>query len=424
MSAVLGFSAIAVFLYVIMAGRMSVLAALVLIPVAFGIMTGAGWGLGPMMLDGLAKVAPVGIMIAFALLYFGLMLDRGLFDPLIRWILRICKGDPVRITVATAVLTTLVALDGDGSTTFLITIAALRPIYDRLGMNRLVMTAVIGLSAGIMNILPWGGPTARVMTVFSADATAVFNPLVPVMGVGLLWTVAVAIFFGIRERKRLGWTPEQNIAVAQEPPKPTTWHFWFNLGLTLALLAGLLAAALPLPVLFVLASAIALVVNFPKLEDQTKQIVAHADSVVAVTSLVFAAGIFTGVLTGTGMIDAMAKAALSVIPAEATGVFTIIVALTSMPLSLALTGDAYYFGVVPVLAQAGSALGLDVLQVGRAALLGHMTTGFPLSPLTAATFILVGRSGVNLGAHQKYMFPWAFGSTVVMAAAAYMMGVI
>jgi len=425
MLALLGFSTIAVFLLVIMTGRLSALTALILVPVVFGILTGAGLGLGPMMLDGVIKVAPVGVMIAFAILYFGLMLDRGLFDPLIRAILRVCKGDPVRITIATAVLTTLVALDGDGATTFMITITALRPIYDKLGMSRLVMSAIIGLAAGIMNIIPWGGPTARVMTTLSADATAIFNPLVPVMASGLLWVVAVAAYFGVKERRRLGWTGQENAPELEtSPPVPVTWKFWFNLGLTLVLLTALLLALLPLPVLFILAFAIALIVNHPNLEDQQKQIASHAESVVAVVALIFAAGIFTGILTGTNMIDAMSTAALSVMPQGADGAFSSIVALTSMPLSLALTGDAYYFGVLPILTEAGSALGLDPLDVGRAALLGQMTTGFPVSPLVAATYILVGRSGVTLGAHQKFLFPWAMGSTVVMTISAYLLGVI
>ena len=252
-----------------MTGRMSVLAALILVPIIFGVFSGAGFALGPMMLEGLIKVAPVGIMITFALLYFGLMLDRGLFDPLVRAILRICKGDPVRITVATAVLTTVVALDGDGSTTFLITITALRPVYDRLGMNRLYMSGVIGLAAGIMNIIPWGGPTTRVMAALAADATLVFNPLVPVMAAGLLWVVGVAAYFGVKERRRLGWKAEDTTAIPQEEaPLNTSWKFWFNLGLTIVLLAALLTAVLPLPILFILAFAVALVVNCPKLEDQ------------------------------------------------------------------------------------------------------------------------------------------------------------
>ncbi len=427
MLAALGFATIIVFLVAIMSGRLSALVALVLIPVVFGLLTGAGAGLGPMMLDGLVRVAPVAIMVTFAILYFGLMIDRGLFDPMIRAILRLTRGDPMRICVASTVLTMLVSLDGDGATTFLITIAALRPIYDRLGMSRLVMATCIGLAAGIMNILPWGGPTARAMAMLGAESQDLFNPLIVPMAAGLTWAVVAAGILGLRERKRLGLNPGAEAAVDIAPlraDKSTPAVFWFNAGLTALLLAALLAEVLPLAVLFVLSFAVALIVNCPRWEDQQKQLASHAGSVVLVSGMMFAAGIFTGILGGTKMIDAMSSATLSIIPENAGAFLPVIVAITSMPLSLALTPDAYYFGVLPVLTKSAATLGLDPLQLGRAALLGHTTTGFPLSPLVGAAFVLVGQSGVNFGALQRTMFPWAFGSTVVMTVVAYALGVI
>ena len=162
--------------------------------------------------------------------------------------------------------------------------------------------------------------------------------------------------------------------------------------------------------------AIALVANYPQWEDQQKHLVSHAASVVTVSTMIFAAGIFTGVLTGTKMIEAMASAAVSVIPESMGGWLPLIVAVTSMPLSLVFTPDAYYFGVMPIFAQAAGTLGLDPTVIGRAAILGQMTTGL--------TFILIGLSGVNLGDHQRFIFPWAFGTTLVMTAVAYATGAL
>lgn len=423
----LGFATIAVFLVAVLSGRVSALVALVLIPVVFGLLTGAGAGLGPMMLDGLIKVAPVAIMVSFAILYFGLMIDRGLFDPAIGAILRLTRGDPMRIGMASVVLTTVVSLDGDGSTTFLITIAALRPIYDRLGMSRLVMATCIGLSAGIMNMLPWGGPTARAMAMLGAESSQLFNPLIVPMVAGLAWAVACGAILGQRERKRLNLGPATDALIADLMPKENKGPralFWFNAALTAALLAALVLELLPLSALFVIAFAIALVVNCPRWEDQQKQLASHAGSVVLVSGMMFAAGIFTGILTGTKMLDAISAATVSVVPQSAGAFLPVIVAITSMPLSLALTPDAYYFGVLPVLTETAKSLGLDPLQIGRAALLGHTTTGFPLSPLLGAAFVLVGRAGVPFGALQRAMFPWAFGTTVVMTIVAYIIGVI
>ena len=450
MLAALGFATIAVFLTAIMTKRVSVLVALVLIPVFFGLLAGAGPDLGKMMLDGIAKVAPVGVMIIFAVLYFGLMLDVGLFDPMINRLIRLVKGDPVKVALATAVLTMAVALDGDGATTFLITVSAMLPLYQRLGMDRLVLSGIVALGAGVMNIIPWGGPTVRAMAALKADATMIFNPVVPAMAAGILWVLFVAFMLGRREKRRLGITsPAVSLAGAESVgaaavrtdlsredgalhdrdtagkialEKP--WLFWFNTALTVALVICLLMALMPLPILFIVAFAIALVANYPRWEDQQAHLVSHAASVVTVSTMIFAAGIFTGVLTGTKMIEAMASAAVSVIPESMAGWLPLIVAVTSMPLSLVFTPDAYYFGVMPVLAQAAGTLGLDPTVIGRAAILGQMTTGFPLSPLTASTFILIGLSGVNLGDHQRFIFPWAFGTTLVMTAVAYLTGAL
>lgn len=452
MLAALGFATIAVFLFAIMTKRLSVLVALILIPAVAGLLAGAGPNLGKMMLDGVGRVAPVGVMIIFAVLYFGLMLDVGLFEPMIRRLLRFVKGDPIRLALATAVLTMAVSLDGDGATTFLITVSAMLPLYQRLGVNRLVLSGIVCLGAGVMNILPWGGPTVRAMAALKADASVVFNPVVPSMLVGILWVLAVAYILGRRERARLGvGAPggdraapaaaslsaaasradegEADGAVHAHPGErkialERPWLFWFNAALTVALVAALLMSLMPLPILFVLAFAIAFPVNHPSWDEQQKHLVSHAGSVVTVSTMIFAAGIFTGVLGGTKMIEAMAAAAVAVIPAGVAGYLPVIVAVTGMPLSLVFTPDAYYFGVLPVLAQAASSFGVDPVLVGRGAILGQMTTGFPLSPLTASTFILIGLSGVDLGEHQRFVFPWAFGTTLVMTAVAFATGVL
>ncbi len=458
MLAALGFATIAIFLFAVMTKRVSVLVALILIPTAAGLVAGAGAGLGKMMLEGISRVAPVGVMIIFAVLYFGLMLDVGLFEPMIRRLLRFVKGDPLKVALATAVLTMAVSLDGDGATTFLITISAMLPLYQRLGMNQLVLSGIVALGAGVMNILPWGGPTVRAMAALKANSSVIFNPVVPAMLVGILWVLTVAYIFGRRERARLGIAahdylpaepqpaslsaavPDSNAGIGPDDDESDgalhahagerkvalerPWLFWFNTVLTVVLIIALLMSLLPLPILFVLAFAIALPVNYPSWEAQQKHLVSHAGSVVTVSTMIFAAGIFTGVLTGTKMIEAMAAATVSVIPPSLAGYLPLLVAVTSMPLSLVFTPDAYYFGVLPVLAQAAASFGIDPVLVGRGAILGQMTTGFPLSPLTASTFILIGLSGVDLGDHQRFIFPWAFGTTLVMTAFAFATGVL
>ncbi|MFI6853915.1 CitMHS family transporter [Streptomyces sp. NPDC050416] len=477
MPAALGFATIALFLLLTMTKRVSVLVALVVLPVLAALAGGSAGELGGMVLDGLSKVAPTGIMIAFAVLYFSLMVDRGLFDPLIRGLLRLAKGDPLRVTVATAVLTLCVALDGDGASTFLITVSALLPVYRKLGMSPLVLSGVVCLGAGVMNMIPWGGPTVRAMAALKLESSDVFTPVLPAMGFGIAWVLVASWLIGRRERRRLGaltgpgaetGTGEPLAATATGEPvaaatapapgdgpvparppapgdgpvparppipgdgpgavrvaaPPPRWLTLFNLLLTAVLVVALILEVMPLPVLFVLGFAVALLVNHPTWEQQQALLDRHAKNVVLVTIMIFAAGVFTGVLTGTGMIDDMAEALVSVIPDSFGGHLPVLVAVTGMPLSLVFTPDAYYFGVLPVLAETAHGFGTDPAEAARAAILGQMTTGFPLSPLTAATFILVGMSGVQLGEHQRFIFRWAFATTLVMTAAAVLTGAL
>ncbi|MGE7637365.1 CitMHS family transporter [Peribacillus frigoritolerans] len=429
--AILGFLMIGTFLYLVMSKRVSVLIAFALVPIIFALIGGFGLEIGKMMLDGIAKVTPTGIMIGFSILYFGLMIDKGLFDPMITRLIRFAKGDPLKIVMATAIITLVVALDGDGSATFMITVTALLPIYKRLGMSSLTLAGVVALGAGVMNIIPWGGPLARAMVSLGAESSELFNPIIPAMLAGAVWVVFVSYIFGKKERKRIGIISNKGdslesgeIAATLEMSSSLPKLYWFNLILTISLIVALIMEIIPVPVLFIVAFAIALLVNFPDVKKQQEQIASHAQSMVMVCTTIFAAGIFTGILSGTKMIDAMAVSMVSAIPDWLGGHLPILVAVVSMPLSLIFSPDAFYYGLLPVLSEAGGAFGVDPIEIGRAALLGNGTTGFPLSPLNPSVFVLIGLCKVDLGDLQKKIFFWAFGSTIVMTIVSLLTGAI
>lgn len=428
MLALLGFLTIFVFLALILTKRVSVIVALILVPVVFALIGGFGSELGTFMLDGIVSVAPTGIMLGFAILFFGVMNNAGLFDPLISRVLTLVKGDPVKICIGTVVIAMVAHLDGSGASTFLITIPALLPLYNKLGMNRIILAGLVALGAGTMNMTPWGGPTARAAAALEVSTAQLFNPLIPAFLAGVVWIVFVAYLVGKKERKRLGVQDMEHSLhdelTEEERNMRRPKLFWFNLVLTIVTIVALVQVWLPLPIVFMLAFAIAVLINYPKPNDQMDQIRSQSVGMITVVSIIFAAGIFTGILSGTEMISAMATALVQIIPDTVGGSMGVIVAVLSMPLSLVFTPDAYYFGVMPILAQTASAYGLDPVQIGQASMMGQMTTGFPLSPLTASTFLLIGLAGVELGDHQKFVFKWAFGTTLVMTIVAVITGVI
>ncbi|ANW20934.1 CitMHS family transporter [Streptomyces clavuligerus] len=497
MLTILGFAMIATFLVLIMMKKMSPIAALVLIPALFCVLVGKGAELGDYVIEGVGNLAPTAAMLMFAIVYFGVMIDVGLFDPIVRAILRFCKADPMRVVVGTALLAAIVSLDGDGSTTFMITVSAMYPLYKRLKMSLVVMTGIAATANGVMNTLPWGGPTARAATALKLDAADIFVPMIPALAVGLLFVFILAYVLGLRERKRLGYlsldevlSSEQGDALVKvgggakaasgagkgaknkgakgkgkgaggakgagqaagsgssgtgtgsdedavdgpaqveegfqglDPNRPTLRPklYWFNAGLTIALLTAMIMELLPIPVLFLLGAALALTVNYPNMAEQKARIGAHAENVLNVAGMVFAAAVFTGVLTGTGMVKSMADWLVGAVPEGMGPHMAIVTGLLSLPLTYFMSNDGFYFGVLPVLAEAGAAHGVSPLEIARASLVGqalHMS-----SPLVPAVYVLVGMAKVEFGDHTRFTVKWAALTSLVVLAAGVAFGII
>ncbi|ALO67843.1 citrate:proton symporter [Arthrobacter alpinus] len=515
MLVILGFAMIAVFMTLIMTKKLTPVVALIVVPTIFGLFAGAGLGIGDMVMDSMKSLTSTAALLMFAIVFFGMMIDVGLFDPLVKLILRTLGNDPAKVVLGTAVLAAVVSLDGDGSTTFILTTAAMLPIYLRLGMSPVILTCVAGLANGTMNILPWGGPTARAAAALKVSPSEVFVPMIPSLIAGMIVIFFFAWHLGVRERRRLalagslwvgkadsldtpdaagtsgkrgtsgtgtsgttgtsthdGGTPsggsgtpalagsadssavliavkprsaaqtrfdEQVLAVANQDadsvntsladsqldPNRDTLRpklFWFNLVLTVTLMVVLVMDILPLPYVFMVGSAIALVVNFPKMKDQAKALVAHAGSIVAVVSMVMAAAVLTGVLSGTGMVDAMAAWLVSVIPTSMGPYMAVITGLLSIPMTFFMSNDAFYFGVLPVLSETAAHFGIDPAAMARASIAGqpvHMQ-----SPLVPAILLLVSLSRVELGDHHKKVLWRALVVSLVMLGVAIGIGVI
>ncbi|MCE3289523.1 MAG: citrate/H+ symporter, CitMHS family [Caulobacter sp.] len=435
--ALLGFAMIAVFMTLVMTKRATAVVALIVVPIVFALIAGAGAGVGPMMLKGLAQTAPTAIMLMFAILYFGVMIDAGLFQPLVRRIVAWAGENPVKLMLGHVALVAIVGLDGDGTTTILVTVSALLPVYRRLGINVLKYAVLGSMTFILMNMSPWGGPAARVAAALKIDPSELFVPMLPVVAVGLASVFALAWWFGRQERARLALaapvasTPADapdvsdtalSAAFQSDPAALRPRLIWLNFALTAVLMVAVVLRLAPLPALFMAGAALALAINYPRLADQRDRLVSHAGNVLSVGVMVLAAGAFTGVMTETGMIKAMADSILTVLPEQVGPYLAPITALISIPANFLLSADAWYFGVLPVIAETAAPYGVTPEQIGRASLMGGPVHS--LSPLVAAVYLKCALLDIELADLQRYAWKYALGLCAVLIAAALVFGVI
>jgi CitMHS family citrate-Mg2+:H+ or citrate-Ca2+:H+ symporter len=429
MLALLGLATVLILLALIMSRLVTPLVALIVVPVVASLVGGFGWKTSGFVLSGLQQTASVAAMFVFAIVYFGVMTDAGLLDPIVDGILRAVGTRPTRIVMGTALLALLVHLDGSGAVTFLVTIPALLPLYERLNMDRRVLACVASMAAGV-NFLPWTGPTLRASAALHVSPTALFDPLVPVQAAGIVFVFAMAYLLGRREERRLaGAASRADVPVAartlsdEQRALRRPDRFWPNLVLTLVIMGVMVSGAVDPSLMFMVGTAIALVLNYPQAAAQRARIDAHAKAAMMMAAVLMAAGALTGILKGTGMLSAMASAAVGAVPPSMAHHIPFVLGLVSMPLSLLFDPDSFYLGALPVIAEVASRFGVPSLQVGQAALLGQMTTGFPVSPLTPATFLVVGLCGIDLAEHQRFTAPFLLAASVVMTFACVLLGV-
>lgn len=450
MLTILSWSMIVVFMFFIMKKKLTPFSALILVPIAFALI-GAILGLykgqvtelekiaNPTMIDqililgnwsltGVKAVSTTAVMLLFAILYFAIMLNAGLFDPVTKKMIQFAKGDPVKVLLATAIVAATVSLNGDGTTTTLICCTAFIPIYKKLNLKMMNLGVLVILMNTIMNLLPWGGPTARVISVLGINEQDILRALAPGMIASVIFMLGVAYYLGLKERKRLGIQNLSDADIealttptdAEELALKRPGKVWINAIMTVSLIAMLMMGTFPSVFLFLTGTALALVINYNTLKEQKNRIQDNAGDAVQVVILVLGAGIFMGLFTGSGMADALALSLASVIPTSWGRFWGLIVAILSAPGTFFLSNDAFYYGVLPVLAEAGKQYGFTAMELGVASLLGqafHL-----LSPLVAFIYLLLNLTGLDMGEWQKESAKWALGMFTIFIGFAALTG--
>lgn len=435
MLTLIGLLTICSLVVLLLIGRMSPVLPLIVVPLLGALAAGFGpEAISGFFTDGIGRVTAIATMFVFAITFFGVLQDTGLFRPLIGGMVRLTRGNVIAVTVATAIIGMLAHLDGAGATTFLLTVPALLPLYKQLRMSPYLMLLLLALGAGIFNMVPWAGPLGRAAAVTGIDVTDLWRPLIVIQGIGVVLLIALAALLGVREQRRIaaGNSSDEGVLVdtsgdlhmtpsdeERELERPQL--LWANAALFLLVLVSLFTGILPAGYVFMIGLSLALLLNYRGGKAQMQRIAAHAPAALSMGMIILAAGSMLGIFTGTGMLTSIAQDLAGVLPAPLVGQMHIVLGLFGLPMELLLSTDAYYFGLLPVTLEVVSGHGVEPASVVYALIIGNIIGTF-ISPFSPALWLALGLAGLDLGRHIRYSLWWMWGFSLVLFGAAWALG--
>ncbi len=392
------------------------------------------------MKTGVGVTWSTAVLFIFSIIYFSMMSDLGLFDPLVNFLVKKAGNNTIMVTVSTMILATISHLDGALAATMLITIPAMLPIYKKMHMRPVVLVCLIGAAFSVMNLMPWGGPVARTGVVLGVDVNIIWHKLIPLQIVGCLVNLAFAVYMGIVEKRRgagivpvpgskaaMMVTSNEEISaddqLSEEDAKfmKKPQMFWFNLLLTLGVIALLCFTKIPMYGAFMIGLALALMVNFPKAKDQARAMKMHAATAVSMPMILLASGVFLGVLDKSGMMHSMAEMLVAVIPNFLGPHLQDVFGFLAVPIGMLLGTDSYFFGLMPLAINVGQSFGVSPESMSMAMLIGK-NYGVLVTPQAATTYLACGLAGISLRKLIVYCAPYMWILSWISLALATVLG--
>ena len=387
--------------------------------------------MGDFIAEGVKGVHATAALFIFSVLFFGIMTDVGMFDKIIGALMKKVGHNVIGVTLMTSIIAMIAHLDGAGAATFLITVPAMLPVYKKLKIRPTTLLLICVTSMGVMNLLPWGGPTMRAATVLGIEPNQLWLQILPMQVVGIIIALATAVFWGIVEKKRgAGAVTDVEITAggnveeqteAREYARPKL--FWFNLILTLAVIVCLIFVKVPSYYVFMLGCAIALLVNFRGASLQNKIIKSHAGPAIMMSSTILCAGVFLGVMEKTGIMNNMATVLAGFVPMSMERFLPLIIGVLAVPLTLMFDTDSFFFGLMPVLIEIAGNFGVLPAHIAIVMVVCRNCATF-ISPVVPATFLGIGLAEVEIKDHIKNCFFWIWGVSIVCLLAGLLLGVI
>lgn len=387
---------------------------LITVPIVIGLLCGFSFtDLCGYIKDGVTSVSGNVVLFVFSVMFFGIISDTGIFDIVVSKLAKKAGNNIMLVFAITIVVSIIGHLDGAGATTFLIAVPPMLIIFRKLSISPNILFTLVCLAAGVMNVVPWGGPTGRIASLLSIDPMEIWHYTLPAQIFGIVLVFLVAFYFSIREKKRLGnnlaaaHTIHEELAVdeavlALRRPK----LIWVNGLLIVGVIAMMFIKGIVLFLPFMIGTVLALFINYPKPKEQSARIKDHSADALIMALTVMAVGVMSGVVNNSPIGGAMINFLVYSMPQAIASHLHVLWSVISVPVGLIFNGVDEY-GLVPMIANAATNFGIDKAAAAGTWIIGYMPGAY-FQTATTAMWIGLGLAGISYREHIKTGIKWAF----------------
>jgi len=394
-----------------------------MIPLIVALIIGTGFENTMLFMhEGISDVLVIAALFILATIYFGTMSDSGLFDPIVKGLTKRIGKSVFGVVAVTALIALVSHLDGQGITTLLVTVPPMLIVFDKLKIRRTLLALVFVTIVPVMNMMPWGGPTARAAAVLGEDVMVLYSRLIPIQIIGLILSFVVLFIASKLEQKRgecvvCDVSVSENEMTEEEKALKRPKLFWVNMAITVIIVVALFIGV-PSYIAFLIGCAIVLPLNYRTLKEQNARVKAHSGNILIAVYTIIGAGALLGIMSGTGMFEALANAIVGVIPESLNNIIHIIIGLFITPLGYLLSADAIMYGIMPVILNVGAQYGVSTLTVAAMFVVGHCLAA-SLCLTNPTVYLGLGVMGLNYREAFKANFKWSIslGTILVILAA-------
>ncbi len=405
---------------------------LCIVPIICGLALGFNIGdLADMIIDQVnTSMKSAGYMVLFAMIYFTLLTETEMFDILIQKFLRLSSGrlHLYAVMIITSLIAAVGMLTATVATSYLIVFPIMLPIYKKMKFDYRSAMIIAQTAIAAMCFVPWGIAVVNSSVFAGVDPLELSHRLIPVALCFIPAIILQWIYFAYEHKKSGGlmvvdWSAEADKDTERtrnELARPNL--FWFNLILFLIVIFLLAKSVVPSYIVFIFASAITILANYPNAGDHQKLIAKAGGRFFGTIQMLIGISFFIGIFRGTGMVESLAVSITANVPEVLTRYIHIILAM-SMVLVIRFIPNQIYNSMYPVLISIGSRFGLTGTDV-IAPFVCNMSLATGSSPFTSTTHVGTGLLDLDVNAYCNKSAKVQFVTNIVIIFIAIAVGAV